>query len=298
MIAAPSRLRRPAGGRAADRAGHDGRVGAVILVEGIPLSVVAQRVVTGVQSFPLLAIPLFTLAGSLMNESGISERLFGFTRAFVGHIRGGLAQTAIVGNVFLSGISGSSVADCAATTRVFVPQLVKAGYGQSFARRPVRGLRHARSDHSAVDPDGHLRVAGQHLARRSLLGRHRPRPRDGARDDAADGVTSRARRHYPKDAAFSGQRLWVQFKHAFWALMMPVLILVRLPHGRVHRHRDRRRRRRVRADRRHVFLPHAALVADPADPAHHGQGDGGDPADRRGRGAVSAGSSASSRRRN
>ena len=82
-----------------------------IIVEGIPLSVVAQRVVTGVQSFPLLAIPLFTLAGSLMNESGISERLFGFTRAFVGHIRGGLAQTAIVGNVFLSGISGSSVAD-------------------------------------------------------------------------------------------------------------------------------------------------------------------------------------------
>ena len=98
----------------------------VIGIEGIPLSVVAQRVATGVQSFPLLAIPLFTLAGALMNESGISERLFGFTRAFVGHIRGGLAQTAIVGNVFLSGITGSSVADCAATSRLFVPQLVKA----------------------------------------------------------------------------------------------------------------------------------------------------------------------------
>ncbi len=95
----------------------------VIGLEGIPVSVVAQRVATSVQSFPLLAVPLFTLAGALMNESGISERLFNFTRAFVGHIRGGLAQTAIVGNVFLSGISGSSVADCAATSRVFVPQL-------------------------------------------------------------------------------------------------------------------------------------------------------------------------------
>ena len=97
---------------------------AVIMWEGFPLSVVAQRVVTGVQSFPLLAIPLFTLAGSLMNDSGISERLFSFTRAFVGHIRGGTAQTAIVGNIFLSGISGSSVADCAATSRVFVPAAV------------------------------------------------------------------------------------------------------------------------------------------------------------------------------
>ena len=111
-------------------------MGASLLVigwEGIPLSVVAQRVVTGVQSFPLLAIPLFTLAGSLMNDSGISERLFGFTRAFVGHIRGGMAHTAIVGNIFMAGISGSSVADCAATSRVFVPQLEKAGYGAGFA---------------------------------------------------------------------------------------------------------------------------------------------------------------------
>ena len=89
----------------------------VIGIEGIPMSVVAQRVVTGVQSFPLLAIPLFTLAGSLMNDSGISERLFSFTRAFVGHIRGGMAHTAIVGEIFLSGISGSSVADCAAMLR-------------------------------------------------------------------------------------------------------------------------------------------------------------------------------------
>ena len=72
-----------------------------IAVEGIPLTVAAQRVVAGVQSFPLLAIPLFTLAGSLMNASGISERLFGFTKALVGHIRGGPAHTLVVGEVFL-----------------------------------------------------------------------------------------------------------------------------------------------------------------------------------------------------
>ena len=114
----------------------------VIGLDGIPVSVVAQRVATSVQSFPLLAVPLFTLAGALMNESGISERLFNFTRAFVGHIRGGLAQTAIVGNVFLSGISGSSVADCAATSRVFVPQLTAAGYGRgdALSLQPVEAV--------------------------------------------------------------------------------------------------------------------------------------------------------------
>lgn len=106
--------------------------GLVIWNEGIPLTVVAQRVFAGLQSFPLLAVPLFTLAGSLMNESGISERLFAFTKAIVGHIRGGLAQTAVVGNVFLAGISGSSVADTAATTRVLVPQLERNGYSREF----------------------------------------------------------------------------------------------------------------------------------------------------------------------
>src|SRR5919112_2538662 len=106
--------------------------GLVVWNEEIPLTIVAQRVFAGLQSFPLLAVPLFTLAGALMNESGISERLFAFARAFVGHIKGGLAQTAIVGNVFLSGISGSSVADTAATTRVLVPQLERSGYSRAF----------------------------------------------------------------------------------------------------------------------------------------------------------------------
>ncbi len=158
----------------------------VIGLDGTPLSVVAQRVVTGVQSFPLLAIPLFTLAGSLMNDSGISERLFGFTRAFVGHIRGGLAQTAIVGECFLSGISGSSVADCAAMSRVFVPQLARAGYGPGLRQRARRRLCHAGSDHSAVNPDGGLCLASQHLARRPVLGRRYTWPGHGFGDGAAD----------------------------------------------------------------------------------------------------------------
>src|SRR5690606_5245793 len=101
--------------------------------DGIPLTVAAQRIAAGVQSFPLLAIPLFILAGTLMNASGISERLFDLTRALVGHIRGGLAQVNVLANVFMAGVSGSSLADAAATTRVFVPQMVKNGYDKAFS---------------------------------------------------------------------------------------------------------------------------------------------------------------------
>ena len=197
----------------------------VIAIDGIPVSVVAQRVATSVQSFPLLAVPLFTLAGALMNESGISERLFAFTRAFVGHIRGGLAQTAIVGNVFLSGISGSSVADCAATSRVFVPQLTAAGYGRGFAAAVCA----AAATLGPIIPPSILMViyawqANVSLGDLFIAGLIPGLVMAGAMMLVIDRTARR--RGFPKDAAFSGERLWEAFRDALWALAMPVLILV------------------------------------------------------------------------
>jgi tripartite ATP-independent transporter DctM subunit len=197
----------------------------VIGLEGIPVSVVAQRVATSVQSFPLLAVPLFTLAGSLMNESGISERLFNFTRAFVGHIRGGLAQTAIVGNVFLSGISGSSVADCAATSRVFVPQLTQAGYGHGFAAAVCA----AAATLGPIIPPSILMVIYAWQANVSLgdlfIAGLIPGLIMALAMMLVIGITAH-QRGFPKDAGFSGQRLWHAFKEALWALAMPILILL------------------------------------------------------------------------
>jgi tripartite ATP-independent transporter DctM subunit len=197
----------------------------IILWEGIPLSVVAQRVVTGVQSFPLLAIPLFTLAGSLMNDSGISERLFSFTRAFVGHIRGGMAQTAIVGNIFLSGISGSSVADCAATSRVFVPQLSKAGYGAGFAA----ALCAACATLGPIIPPSILMVIYAWQANISLGDLFWAGIFPGLVMAAAMVLLTAwiaRKRQFPKDQPFAWNRLWTEFRGAVWALLMPVLILV------------------------------------------------------------------------
>lgn len=198
---------------------------AVVAWEGIPIGVVAQRVITGVQSFPLLAVPLFTLAGALMNESGISDRLFAFTRAFVGHIRGGMAQSAIVGNIFLSGISGSSVADCAATTRVFVPQLTRAGYDKGFAA----ALCAACATLGPIIPPSILMVIYAWQANISLGDLFWAGVVPGLVMAAAMMTATAllaASRRYPKDAAFRADRLWQEFRSAFWALLMPVLILV------------------------------------------------------------------------
>lgn len=196
----------------------------VIATEGIPLTIVAQRVYAGLQSFPLLAVPLFTLAGSLMNESGISERLFGFTRALVGHIRGGLAQTAIVGNVFLSGISGSSIADCAATTRVLVPPLVANGYSRGFGA----ALSASAATLGPIIPPSILMVLYAWQANISLGALFVAGLLPGVVMAGAMmlviAILARLR-GYPTSGTFSGAALWVEFRRAFWALLMPVIII-------------------------------------------------------------------------
>jgi tripartite ATP-independent transporter DctM subunit len=204
----------------------------VILIEGIPLTIVAQRVFAGLQSFPLLAVPLFTLAGSLMNECGISERLFGFTRALVGHIRGGLAQTAVVGNVFLAGISGSSVADTAATTRVLVPQLERSGYGRPFGA----ALAACAGTLGPIIPPSILMVLYAWQANVSLGALFIAGVLPGLVMAASMAVVIMilARiRNYPTSGSFSGSALWTSFRKAIWALLMPVIIIVGFRMGAV-----------------------------------------------------------------
>ena len=84
---------------------------AICLFSDISLIVLVQRMVTGVDTFVLLAIPLFVLTGRLMNAGGITDRIFSFARGLVGHVRGGLGQANIIASMIFSGMSGSAVAD-------------------------------------------------------------------------------------------------------------------------------------------------------------------------------------------
>src|SRR5450759_2662953 len=102
-------------------------------VSHVPLQGMVQRMVGGIDTFPLLAIPFFILAGNLMNTGGITERLVTFAKVLVGHITGGLAHVVILTNMIMAGMSGSGVADAAGSGTVLIPAMKKAGFGVPFS---------------------------------------------------------------------------------------------------------------------------------------------------------------------
>jgi tripartite ATP-independent transporter DctM subunit len=93
--------------------------------------ILAQNVIEGANSFPLLAVPFFMLAGEVMNTGGLSRRIVNFAMALVGHVRGGLGYVTIVAACLLSALSGSAVADAAALTALLLPMMVKAGHDKA-----------------------------------------------------------------------------------------------------------------------------------------------------------------------
>ena len=105
----------------------------LIFPEKAPLLILAQGFVQGLDSFGFAAIPFFLLAGELMNAGGVSARLIGVARAWLGHWRGGLAQANVGANVAFAGISGSAVADAAAIGAAMIPAMKANGYPAAFA---------------------------------------------------------------------------------------------------------------------------------------------------------------------
>ena len=105
----------------------------LLLKQKTPLSILPFCMIGGIDSFLLLAVPLFILAGDLMNTGGITERLVAFARALVGHIRGSLGISTVIGEYIFSGISGSSVADVSAMGSLLIPSMKRAGYRPELA---------------------------------------------------------------------------------------------------------------------------------------------------------------------
>jgi C4-dicarboxylate transporter, DctM subunit len=103
-----------------------------LLLTGMPLVVVVQKLWTAVDSFPLVAVPLFILAGDIMSVGGITRRLVDFAEALVGHMTSGLAMVAVVGCMFFAAVSGSAIADAAAIGGILIPAMIANGYGAAF----------------------------------------------------------------------------------------------------------------------------------------------------------------------
>ena len=103
------------------------------LYEGIPALVAFQRILAGMESFTLLAIPFFIFAGELMQHGGIADRLVRFASALVGRIRGGLGVVNVLTSMLFGGISGSAVADTSALGSIFIPMMKRKGYHDDYA---------------------------------------------------------------------------------------------------------------------------------------------------------------------
>ncbi len=100
---------------------------------GMGLSFAMQRMVDGLNSFPILAVPLFILAAAILNSAGITHHLFGFARALVGHITGGLGHVNVLASLFFSGMSGSALADAGGLGKMEIEAMRDAGYDDEFA---------------------------------------------------------------------------------------------------------------------------------------------------------------------
>lgn len=111
-----------------------------LLTQDTPVtaSIISQRMISGLDSFPLLALPFFLLAGNLMIY-GTTPRLMGFANALLGFIKGGLAGVSVIASAFFGAISGSGVATVAAIGSVVTPEMVQRGYGRGFVASLIAG---------------------------------------------------------------------------------------------------------------------------------------------------------------
>ncbi|MEB3101838.1 TRAP transporter large permease [Ferviditalea candida] len=101
--------------------------------KGIPPSAITTKLVTGIDTFPIMAGAFFILAGELMSNGSITKRLIDFSKIIIGRIRGGTAQTSVLASVFFAGISGAAVADLAAVGSILTPAMKKEGYDDTFS---------------------------------------------------------------------------------------------------------------------------------------------------------------------
>lgn len=119
-----------------------------LLVNGLPMTIMAERVLSGINSYTLLAVPFFIFAAIIMNRAGLTDRLLEVARVFVGHFRGGTAQVDVLASIFFAGMSGSATADAASQGRILIPHMKKEGYDAGFAA----GVNSASATIGAIIP--------------------------------------------------------------------------------------------------------------------------------------------------
>ena len=192
--------------------------------------ILSQNIMEGANSFPLLAVPFFMLAGEIMNTGGLSRRIVDFAMALVGHIRGGLGYVTILAACILSALSGSAVADAAALTALLLPMMVKAGHDKARSG----GLIAACGVIGPIIPPSIgfviFGVAGGVSITKLFLAGIFPGIMLAAGLWATWWWLTRKEDLLPPEKRSKGE-VWAAFKSAGWALTLPLIILVGLRMG-------------------------------------------------------------------
>ena len=199
----------------------------VILIKGDfnLLQLIPSRVYSGIDMFPLMAMPLFILAGDIMNKTGITKQLVNLALRLVGHFRGGLAHANIVAEVFFSGITGSAVADAAALGTLLIPAMEKEGYPKGFSAALVA----AASCIGPIIPPSTIMVIYGSIMGISIAGLFAAGLIPGLLMAAALMFCSyrmALKGNFPKgERRASIREVFLSFKQALLALFLPAIIL-------------------------------------------------------------------------
>ncbi len=195
-----------------------------LIMENVPLMVVGQRLMAGVDSFPLLAVPLFVLAGNVMNGGGITDRIFDFAQKLVGHLTGGLGYANILASVIFAGMSGSAIADAGGLGAIELKAMKDAGYDEDFSL----AITGASSIIGPIIPPSVPAVVYAVVAEESVgrlfIGGVLPGMLMAIALSVLVYIQCR-RKNYAVTPFEGASDLWVSFKRAFFPLMTPVIIL-------------------------------------------------------------------------
>lgn len=197
---------------------------ALTVIGNIPLMVIPQNLFAGLDSFSLLAIPFFVLAGSLMTSGGITEKLLQLANALMGRFRGGLAMSAVLSSGMFAGISGSAVADTSALGRIMIPAMKKAGYPANFSA----GVLAAANVMAPIIPPSIPFIVVATLTNQSVTTLFLAGLVPGLFYMVTMLVMTNwisKRRGYPMHGRSTGAEIWGAAKGAIWALLLPVFVL-------------------------------------------------------------------------
>ncbi|MBM6550686.1 TRAP transporter large permease [Marinomonas ostreistagni] len=197
---------------------------AYLFMADIPLTIVPQRLYAGMDSFVLLCIPGFILAGNLMNVGNITDYIIRFSNSLLGHIRGGLGLANVGGSMIFGGISGTAVADTASIGSVMIPGMARSGYDKPFAA----AVTAASSTIGPIIPPSVPMIIVGSLSGISVGKMFMAGVIPGLMLGLAMMVTAyiiAVRRQYPREKRATVKEILSVGRGAFWALLMTFIIL-------------------------------------------------------------------------